>query len=153
MRRILVLMTALWLTTSGCVERTLTVRTDPPEALLYLNGTEVGRTPFTHDFTYYGWYEVEVRKEGYETLKTTAPVIAPWWQWVPLDFFAEFSPIPIRDDQRLSYSLRPTSTAAVNPQQMLHRAETMRPKLESSEHTRKAATTRSNPAAPLRPEE
>jgi hypothetical protein len=139
MRGILVVL-AVWFGCVGCVERTLTVRSDPPEALLYLNGTEVGRTPFTHDFTYYGWYDVEVRKEGYETLKTTGQVIAPWWQWVPFDFFAELSPIRLRDKQMLSYSLRPTSAAAVDPQKLLNRAEEMRPKLESSEHTRQPTT-------------
>ena len=77
--------------TGGCVRRTLTVTTDPPGALIYLNGVEAGRTPLERDFVYYGTYDVAVRKEGYETLKTQGKVIAPWWQWVPFDFF-DFNP-------------------------------------------------------------
>ncbi len=84
-----ILIALLLIGLSSCVERTLTVRSDPPEARLYLNGTEVGRTPFTHDFVWYGTYDVELRKEGYETLKARGPVIAPWWQWVPFDLLAE----------------------------------------------------------------
>ena len=119
---------------AGCgVQRTLTVQSDPPEALLYLNGTEVGRTPFTGDFTWYGVYDVELRKDGYETLTTKGDVIAPWWQWVPFDFVAELSPIPLRDRQSLSYSLRPTSEKQVDPESLRDRGEAMRQSLESSQ--------------------
>ncbi len=52
---------------SGCVQRQLTVTTDPPGTLVHLNGQEFGRTPVTRDFTWYGTYDVELRKEGYET--------------------------------------------------------------------------------------
>ena len=124
----------------GCVQRTLTVKSNPPEALVYLNGMEVGRTPVTRDFTWYGWYDVELRKEGFETLKTKGNVIAPWWQWVPLDLFAEA--LPLRDEQWLSYTLRPTPVRAVDPQKLLDRGESMRGELESSEYTRKPGTTR-----------
>ena len=78
----------------------LTVKSDPPGALVYLNGEEVGRTPMTRDFTWYGTYDVELRKEGYETLKTSGKVIAPWWQWVPIDLFAEL--LPLHDQRELA---------------------------------------------------
>lgn len=124
---------------TGCVRRSLTVMSEPAGALVYLNGVEVGRTPVERDFTWYGTYEVEMRKEGYETLKTTGKVIAPWWQWVPIDFFAEA--LPLHDKQTLRYSLSPTSDVAVDPEELLKRAEAMQPRLESS--ATKPATTRS----------
>jgi hypothetical protein len=130
---------------SGCVERTLTVRSDPPEARLYLNGTEVGRTPFTHDFIWYGTYDVELRKPGYETLKTRGRVIAPWWQWVPFDLLADLVPLPLKDHHLLSYTLRPLKATQVNPHELLERAESMAPNLRSSEFTRQPTTI------PLRP--
>jgi hypothetical protein len=120
----------LALTGGGCVRRTLTVSSTPPGALVYLNGVEVGRTPVEEDFTWYGTYDVELRKEGYETLKTRGKVIAPWWQWIPFDLFAEA--LPLHDRRSLSYAMQPTGTAEVDPQQMLRRAEAMRPQLESS---------------------
>src|SRR5438045_3252646 len=54
---------------AGCVRRTLAVRSDPPGALVYLNGVEVGRTPVQRDFVWYGTYDVQVRKDGYDTIK------------------------------------------------------------------------------------
>jgi hypothetical protein len=132
----LVLLLALLLT--GCVRRSLTVKSNPPGALVYLNGVEVGRTPLTRDFTWYGTYDVVLRKEGYETLKTRGKVIAPWWQWVPIDLVAEL--LPLHDRRRLAYRMKPYAAQTVDPQQMLGRAERMETKLESSRYTRKPAT-------------
>jgi hypothetical protein len=120
----------LMISAGGCVRRSLTVRSQPPGALVYLNGVEVGRTPVTRDFLWYGVYDVELRRDGYETLKTRGKVIAPWWQWVPIDLVAEL--LPLHDRRELAYSMRPISEAAVDPKVMLQRAEAMRPKLQSS---------------------
>lgn len=123
----------------GCVQRLLTVRSNPPGALLYLNGVEVGRTPLTRDFVWYGTYDVELRKPGYQTLKTTGDVKAPWWQWVPIDFFAEL--FPLRDHQHLSFELIPQNPLAANPQVLMNRAEQLGSQLESSRFTHHRATT------------
>jgi hypothetical protein len=123
---------------TGCVRRSLTVKSDPPGALVYLNGVEVGRTPMTRDFTWYGTYDVVLRKEGYETLKTRGEVIAPWWQWVPIDLAAEL--LPLHDKRELAYTMKPYADTAFDPQLMLSRAERMETKLQSSKYTRKPAT-------------
>ena len=107
----------------GCVERTLTVHSDPPGALVYLNDQEVGRTPFTKRFIWYGTYDVQVRKEGYQTLKTQTPVIAPWWQWLPFDFVAEVVPASFKDPHAVSYTLKPQSQEQVNPDAIVQRAD------------------------------
>ena len=129
----------------GCVRRSLTVTSNPPGALVYLNGQEFGRTPVTRDFTWYGNYDVALRKDGYETLKTNGKVIAPWWQWVPIDLFAEM--LPLRDRQALSYRLLPVSQAAVDPALMIKRGEAMRPKLQSSRFTHPPTTVPTAAAA------
>ena len=77
----------LCLTSSGCVYRRLTVRTDPPGALVVLDGREVGHTPYSADFTYYGTRELTLIRPGYETLTVLQPFRAPWYQVPPLDFF------------------------------------------------------------------
>jgi hypothetical protein len=115
----------------GCVERTLTVRSDPPGALVFLNDQEVGRTPFSKRFLWYGTYDVQVRKEGYQTLKTQSPVIAPWWQWVPFDFVAELVPLKLEDSHAVSYTLKPLSHEHVNPDAIVDRAEDLSEQLES----------------------
>jgi hypothetical protein len=121
------------LTAGGCgVERQMTVRSDPPGALVYLNGEEVGRTPLTRDFLWYGKYDVQLRKEGYQTVRTGTNVTAPWWQWVPFDLVAELMPVRLKDRHTLSYAMKPASTQPADASQMLQNAADYRGKLESS---------------------
>ena len=134
MKRILILAVVSTLL-GGCVRRTLNVTSDPPGALVYLNDQEVGRTPVQRDFTWYGTYDVAVRKDGYDTLKTKGRVIAPWWQWPPFDLVAELLPLRLHDEKSLHYTLN-ASGVAPSEDEMLGRAEEMRRQLESSEHTR-----------------
>ncbi len=113
----------------GCVRQKLTVVSDPPGALVYLNGAEVGRTPMTRQFTWYGDYDVELRKEGYDTLKTHDQLTAPWWNWVPLDLIANL--FPLTDHQHMSFTLHPASTQPADPEVMMERAEEMRGELQA----------------------
>ena len=115
----------------GCVERTLSISSDPPVALVYLNDQEIGRTPLRRDFTWYGIYEVILRKEGYRATKTTESIIAPFYEWVPLDLLAELLPIPLKDHRTLNYTLAPEPSAQDDPG-LLDRAAEMRGQLESS---------------------
>ena len=131
----------------GCVHRQLTVTTDPPGALVQLNGQEFGRTPVTRDFTWYGTYDVALRMEGHETRKTTGEVIAPWWQWVPFDLLAEL--LPLTDRRQLHYRMKPATQETADPERMLDRAETLRGQLQSTSNTRKPTTSpMTMPAAP-----
>lgn len=93
------------LAATGCVRRQMTVTSEPAGALVYLNDREVGRTPFTTDFVWYGTYDVVVRKEGYETLNTRTRVVAPWWGWPPIDFLAEIAPWHPTDHRKVNYVL------------------------------------------------
>ena len=77
------------LVTCGCVRRTMTITTDPPNARVFLNGHELGVSKVMTDFTWYGDYDVVIRKEGYETLHSNWKIDAPWYQWIPIDFFTE----------------------------------------------------------------
>jgi hypothetical protein len=141
MRRSLIALMICVLGT-GCVQRTLTVKTEPEGALLYLNGTEVGRTPVTRDFTWYGVYDVTLRKEGFQTLTTRGKVIAPWWQWPPIDLFAEMVPLRLRDEKHLYYTLHPLPASAAQPQRMVDEAKKLEKQLESSKRKKTRASTR-----------
>jgi len=125
----------------GCakVQRTVSINSDPPGAILIMNDQEVGRTPVTRDFIWYGWYDVVLRKEGYKTLKTRAKVIAPAWQWPPFDLLAEFSPARLKDKHKLMFVLEPEEPPPSNDE-MLGRAEQMRLQLQSSQYTRNPST-------------
>ena len=80
------------LSVSGCVERKLTIVTEPSDAVVWLNDEEVGTTPVTVNFNWYGDYSVRIEKPGYEILNTHRKLERPAHDRFPLDFFAELSP-------------------------------------------------------------
>jgi hypothetical protein len=73
----------------GCVERKLTINTEPQGALVVLNDEEIGESPVTVSFEWYGDYDVRISKEGFETLKTHRKLEGPWYDTFPFDFFAQ----------------------------------------------------------------
>ena len=106
-RTIMCLLVAAFSMT-GCVRRTMIITTDPPQALVFLNDQEVGRSEVTMDFLWYGDYGVTIRKEGYRTLETNWEVEAPWYQWMPMDFFFEVLwPGRVHDVRRARFTLEP----------------------------------------------
>ena len=93
---------------TGCVRRTISISTEPPHALVFLNDQEIGRSTVTTDFLWYGDYDVIIRKEGYRTLKTNWEIEAPWYQVIPFDFFAEVLwPGHIHDQHSRHFVLEP----------------------------------------------
>ncbi|CAN5673676.1 hypothetical protein BH09PLA1_BH09PLA1_26650 [soil metagenome] len=125
---------------SGCVERRLTVTSEPEGALAYLNNQEIGRTPVTRDFTWYGNFDVQLREDGYEARKTNKWVVAPWWQWPPIDLIAELIPLRLRDERTISFTLKPAPSDPADVAPLLDRASEMRAKLVSSENSRRPTT-------------
>jgi len=76
----------------GCIERTIHITSDPQGALVHLNDEEVGRTPLTVPFTFYGIYDVSLQLDGYQTLWTQHKAKAPWWETPGPDLIAEAIP-------------------------------------------------------------
>jgi hypothetical protein len=74
---------------AGCVQRSLVIRTDPPGAVVFVNGKNLGPSPVTVPYVHEGRFDVRVEKEGYES--TALEVVTPTRaDAVPgLDFFAE----------------------------------------------------------------
>ena len=132
---------------AGCVERTMQINTNPPGAVVWANDQEIGRAPIERDFLWYGTYDVQVRADGYETLDARTKVIAPWWQWPPIDLVVDLLPWRFADHRKISYTLRPASTQPADAGEMLARALEMRGQLESSEFTRKASATQPTTSA------
>jgi hypothetical protein len=118
----------LALLSGGCVQRIIAINSTPPGALVYLNDLEVGRTPMTKEFLWYGDYDVTLRRDGYQTLKTHAAVPAPWWQFIPLDLFTEA--LPLTDVHTFSFAMEPSR--AEPPQAVLGRGEQLAQLLQSS---------------------
>lgn len=89
----------------GCVRRSITVTSEPDGALVYLNDEEVGRTPVTVPFTFYGTYSVRLEKDGYETLNTMQKAKPPIYEYPGPDLVAEVLPIPIEAEQNWHYEM------------------------------------------------
>lgn len=106
--RVSAVAAALLAIAPGCVRRTITISTEPPNALVFLNDQEIGRSTVTTDFTWYGDYDVVIRHDDCETLQTHLKIQPPWYQVIPLDFFAEvFYPGTLHDAHQRHYVLEP----------------------------------------------
>ena len=119
------LLATVMLLPSGCVRRRLNVRSNPPGALVYVDNQQIGTTPCSVDFTYYGTREIRLVKPGFETLTLNQPIPAPWYQIPPLDFFSEnLVPTKIRDNRTVVYDLAPQ--VIVPREQLVDRANQLR---------------------------
>jgi len=109
----------------GCVQRRFTVRSNPPGAVVYVDDYEIGTTPVSHDFVYYGTRKIRLVKDGYETLTVMQKFPTPWYQIIGIDFIAEnLVPGEIRDERVVDYQLQPQ--IIVPTEQLLGRAENLR---------------------------
>ena len=93
---------------SGCVERTMTIVTEPAGATVYVAGEHKGESPVVMPFDFYGAHNVEIYKKDYKGLREVVEPKVPLYQRVPLDFFAELLfPFTLHDDHRYTYMLAP----------------------------------------------
>lgn len=92
---------------TGCVRRSLTIRTQPPGALVYVNDELKGQSPVTYDFLWYGWHRVMLRREGYERVDDRRLLDAPPHLWIPFDLLMELVPLEVIDARVWSYTLMP----------------------------------------------
>lgn len=110
---------------SGCVRRRMTIHSNPPGALVFVDDYEIGTTPISTNFIYYGHRKIRLVKDGYETKTVLQSVPPPWYQIFPIDFVAEnLVPGEIRDHRTLTYNLAPQSV--VPTEAVLGRAEQLR---------------------------
>jgi hypothetical protein len=124
-RTCVVALAVLALCGSGCVERRMIIRSNPPGALVYVDDNEVGLTPVAISPIYYGTRKIRLVKDGCETLTILQSVPPPWYEVPPLDFFSEtLIPGKIRDERTFDYQLYPQ--AMVPQDALLGRAETLR---------------------------
>lgn len=92
---------------AGCVERELTINTKPEGALVVLNDEEIGESPVTVSFNWYGDYCIRISKEGYQTLDTHRELKTPWYDHFPFDFFAMLNPKRTVDSYEWTFDLAP----------------------------------------------
>ncbi len=109
----------------GCVQRRMTIRSSPPGALVYVDDYQIGTTPVSTDFIYYGTRKIRLIKDGYETLTVRQPFPIPWYEIFPLDFVTEnLWPWEIRDERIVDLAM--STTASIPPESVVARAEQAR---------------------------
>jgi hypothetical protein len=113
----------------GCVERKLTINTEPEGALVVLNDEEIGTSPVTVSFEWYGDYNVRLSKEGFETLKTHRKLKGPWYDQFPFDFFVGvLSPKRTVDEYEWTFALSPKKQ--VSRDDLIRNAHELKEQLE-----------------------
>ena len=109
---------------AGCVTRTITVKTNPSNALVYIDDKLTGESPVTIPFTYYGTRKIMIEKRDEDGRltheRTTAfeKIKAPTYEIFPLDFFSEVLwPREIKDEHILNYDLVKLEPLSIKEQQ------------------------------------
>jgi hypothetical protein len=114
---------------TGCVERKLTINTRPNDAIVVLNDEEVGKSPVTVNFNWYGDYKVRISKEGYQTLNTHRELKRPWYDGFPFDFFAQvLNPERIIDSYEWTFKLE--KKKQIGRDELIGNAQSLREQLE-----------------------
>lgn len=111
----------------GCVRRTIEISSTPPDALVWVNSREVGRTPVTFEFTFDGVYDVRLRRDGYAPLVTSASTDPPLWDLPGIDFLAEITPLEFKRTVHWHFDLEPIE---IDPAARIERANHLRAQLE-----------------------
>lgn len=115
--------------TGGCVDRTLSITSEPAGALVILNDVEVGRTPLDVDFKFYGDYDVRLMLEGHEPVLTHREVKAPISEIPPFDLIAAAAPADIHNRFAWHFVLTPlaeTGDRAAAERALIDRARELR---------------------------
>jgi hypothetical protein len=125
-RRASLLVAAIVLAATGCVERRMVIITDPYGAIVYDEKNQpIGAGPVDKPFTYYGKYRFRIAKDGYETLVVEQRVRSPWYELPGLDFISEnLIPWTIRDVRYYRYVMQPARD--IPPEQVMEDGRRLR---------------------------
>ena len=131
MRMLLVVLTGLILICVDCetsiakVRRRLTITSNPPGAVVFVDDREIGITPVSTSFTYYGTRKIQLVLEGFETLTVKRTFSPPWYQWPVVDFISEnMIRRELRDERVVDFRMVPQRI--VPSDQLLLRAQRLR---------------------------
>lgn len=109
----------------GCIEQRYVIDSDPPGALVLVNGAPLGTTPVDGYFTYYGTYNFTLVKDGYQTKVVPQKITMPWFEYPGVDFVTEnLFPGKVEDVRRFRYTLEPL--VQVRTDDLLQQAEQLR---------------------------
>jgi PEGA domain len=91
---------------SACVRKRMTIRTNPPGAMVYVDKQPIGLTPVSSNFTYYGTRNIEIIRDGFRTERFLRKFSPVWYEIPPLDFVSEtLWPFELRDERIIDVQL------------------------------------------------
>ena len=127
-------LAVICLFSSGCVRRRMTIRTTPPGAQVFVDDQEIGTTPCSASYVYYGTRKLTIMKDGYKTETIYQRFSPPWYQIPPLDFITENLLVnEIRDERIVDVQLLPEE---IVPQaKLIERAQALRDSATSGQIT------------------
>ncbi|MCY2960406.1 MAG: PEGA domain-containing protein [Planctomycetota bacterium] len=124
------LVVAAALPLGGCAtERKLIVTSTPPGALVRLDDTIVGSTPYEIAFDAYGTRRITLYKQGYATTSRQVVIDAPWYLIFPIDIVTEvLLPFGWKDIRRIEIPMAQDVGPVTRPDlaAVLQRAESLR---------------------------
>ncbi|MEO2020846.1 MAG: PEGA domain-containing protein [Pirellulaceae bacterium] len=107
------------------VRRRLTIISNPPGAVVFVDDREIGVTPVSTSFTYYGTRKIQLVMEGFETLTVKRTFSPPWYQWPVIDFISEnMIRRKLRDERVVDFRMVPQRI--VPSDVLLQRAQRLR---------------------------
>ena len=119
----------------GCLERRLSITSEPPGALVWVNDVELGRTPVEADFTFYGEYDVRISLEGYEPIHKQMTAPQPIQEYPPFDLVAGALPVDFENVVKWHFDLQPALEKSEDSKafenNLMDRARGLRERLES----------------------
>ncbi len=104
----------------------MVITSSPTGALVFVSDVEVGRTPVTLPFIWYGDYDIILRRSGFETVTTHAQIYPPIYEIPPFDLLSEIAPWTYHDRRYLHYEMEKLVLPAED--ELIQRAEALREK-------------------------
>ncbi|MDB4671246.1 PEGA domain-containing protein [Pirellulaceae bacterium] len=124
-KSLILLLCGLTIISTGCLRRRLTIRSNPPGALVYVDDVQIGHSPVSVPFTYYGTRTIRLEKDRFKTVEVQQNINSPWYQTPPLDFVSEvLLPFEIRDERAVNIDMLPLEPT--NESEVLNRAKQIR---------------------------
>jgi hypothetical protein len=91
---------------TGCVERLISIKSDPPGADVYVDGELKGKTPVEVPYEWYGGRDVTLEMPGFVSVTKRVVLRYPWWQIFPLDFITDLLiPFTLTDRTELHFMM------------------------------------------------
>ena len=111
---------------AGCVERRVTVTSEPSGALVWLNDEAIGVTPCEAGFKYYGKYDVRLALDGYEPVHEGRVMKAPLYEYPVVDLAATVVPLKFESLNEWHFVLVESGELNQDREGLIGRAQEMR---------------------------